>query len=209
MPRRDEDAARIEGPATGGVGLLIIDMINDLSFSGGEALRPKAEAAAAVALALRAEADRLGAPVVYVNDNYGQWHSEKSKIVESCGAKGGPGETLVRLMAPRDNDYFVIKPQFSGFYSTNLPVLLPKLGVTRLVLAGIAADICVLFTAADAHMRAYDLWVPRDAVVSDDDQRKDWALDIMRKSMDAETRGVGELSLQDWVSQGGARPPPA
>jgi nicotinamidase-related amidase len=75
-------------------------------------------------------------------------------------APTGRGGAIVRKLAPRGNDYFVIKPQFSGFYATNLPVLLPKLGVSRLILTGIAADICVLFTAAHAHMRAYDLWVP-------------------------------------------------
>jgi nicotinamidase-related amidase len=36
----------------------------------------------------------------------------------------------------------VIKRQFSGFYSTNLPGLLPKLGVRLLIPTGIAADIC-------------------------------------------------------------------
>lgn len=43
---------------------------------------------------------------------------------------------MVRKIAPRDDDYFVIKPQFSGFYATNLPVLLPTLGVNRLVITG-------------------------------------------------------------------------
>ena len=60
---------------------------------------------------------------------------------------------MAERLRPDDNDYFVIKPQFSGFYSTNLPVLLPKLGVDRLILTGVATDICVLFTAGDAHMR--------------------------------------------------------
>jgi nicotinamidase-related amidase len=206
MAREDDDAGRITTCAPGGVGLLIIDMINDLGFEGGEAIRPKAETAADVVLRLRRDADRLGTPVVYVNDNYGQWHSEKSKIVSACQARDKPGRRLVERIKPRDKDYFVIKPQFSGFYSTNLPVLLPKLGVSRVVLTGIAADICVLFTAADAHMRAYEVWVPSDAVVSDDDRRRDWALDIMAKSMGAETRPTSELSLREWLSaEGDAR----
>jgi len=187
-------------PAAGAVGLLIIDMINDLSFGGGDRLRPKAEAAAQVVRSLRAQAERLGVPVIYVNDNYGLWHSEKSKIVETCSAPDKPGRTLTQLMAPEEEDYFVIKPQFSGFYSTSLSVLLPKLGVRRLILTGIAADICVLFTAADAHMRAYELWIPRDAVASQDDQRTEWALAIMRDSMAAETRATTELELGAWLA---------
>jgi nicotinamidase-related amidase len=203
MTGEDDDAGRITTCAPGGVGLLIIDMINDLGFEGGEKICEKAEDAGEVVLRLRSDADRLGTPVVYVNDNYGQWHSEKSKIVSACMAGDNPGRRLVERLKPRDSDYFVIKPQFSGFYSTNLPVLLPKLGVSRVVITGIAADICVLFTAADAHMRAYDIWTPRDAVVSEDDRRRDWAIDIMANSMGAETRAASELSLEEWLSAGG------
>ncbi len=206
MADRDADAARIRACAPGGVALLIIDMINGLDFDGGDVLQPKAEAAADVVLGLRRDADRLGVPTVYVNDNFGAWHSERSRIVAACGSAEKPGRELVAKMAPRDGDYFVIKPQFSGFYATNLPVLLPKLGATRLVLTGLAADICVLFTAADAHMRAYELWTPRDAVASEDDRRADWALSIMAQSLGADCRGTTEVTLADWVGTGDRAP---
>lgn len=186
--------------APGGVGLLIIDMINALDFGGGAELRPAAEAAGDAILALRAAADAAGVPVVYVNDNNGAWHSEKARIVDDVIHGDAPGAALTRRLAPRDDDYFVIKPQFSGFYASNLPVLLPQLGVSRLVLTGIAADICVLFTAADAHMRQYDLWVPADAIAARDTQRRDWALQIMASSMKAETRPTAELALTDWIA---------
>jgi nicotinamidase-related amidase len=203
MADRDEGAATIEGTAPGGAGLLIVDMINDMAFEGAEAIRPKTEALTSTVLALRERADRLKVPVVYVNDNYGQWHSEKARIVEACSKEDSPGREMVRRIAPRPDDYFVIKPQVSGFYATNLPVLLPKLGVNRLVLTGIAADICVLFTAADAHMREYGLWVPRDAVVSESDEHAEWALETMRKSMGAETRPTSELDLAAWLNARG------
>ena len=90
-------------------------------------------------------------------------------------------------LAPEPNDYFIIKPQFSGFYSTNLPVLLPKLGVSRLVLTGIATDICILFTAADAHMRDYALWIPEDCVAAQEDRSGASALAIMCQTMGAKT----------------------
>ncbi|MBV9813470.1 MAG: cysteine hydrolase, partial [Acetobacteraceae bacterium] len=176
------------------------DMINNLAFEGGENLRPKAEAVADVVLRLRRDAASARVSVIYVNDNYGHWHSERSRIVEECVREDAAGRDFVRRIAPDEDDYFVIKPQFSGFYATNLPVLLPRLGVSRLVLTGIAADICVLFTAADAHMRQYDLWIPADAVASETDDHRDWALEIMRKTMSAETRPTSELSLADWTA---------
>jgi nicotinamidase-related amidase len=179
--------------------LLIIDMINCMDFEGGAALAPAALRAARIVAQLRSQADQAGLPVIYVNDNFGAWHSEKSKLVDQVHAVGSPlGEEL----DPRPSDYFVIKPQFSGFYATNLPVLLPKLGVTRLVLTGIATDICILFTAADAHMRDYALWVPQDAVAAEEEQRGAWALDIMAHAMGATITPTRELSLEAWA--GGA-----
>lgn len=190
-------------PAAGRTALLIIDMISDLDFSGGADMRADAEAAADAVVRLRSAADAARVPVIYVNDNYGQWHSERSRLLEHCRRDGSAGHGLLDRLEPRTNDYFVIKPQFSGFYATNLPVLLPKLGASRLILTGIATDICVLFTAADAHMRDYDLWVPEDAVASADPGRSEWALEIMRNSMKAETRPTGDYSLEAWLAAAG------
>lgn len=180
--------------------MLIIDMVNDLDFPGGERLRPKAEVAAERIAFLRDAADAAGVPTIYVNDNFGHWHSERSRIVDHCAREDSAGRQLVERLRPRDDDYFVIKPQFSGFYATNLPVLLPQLEVSRLILTGVATDICVLFTAADAHMRRYGLWVPEDAVASEDDARTDWALETMRHSMCAETRASADLTFADWLA---------
>jgi nicotinamidase-related amidase len=168
--------------------LVLIDFINPLDFDGAEELRGSADRAASATLKLRKAADALHMPTIYVNDNHGRWRAERSQIVEHCLRDRCPGRDLVRRMRPRERDYFVVKPHLSGFYGTSLPILLPRLGVSRLVLTGLAADICVLFTAADAHMRSYDLWVPADAVASEADEHAQWALDIMQKSMDAETR---------------------
>ncbi|WP_288459833.1 isochorismatase family cysteine hydrolase [uncultured Sphingomonas sp.] len=194
--------ADIPAPDTpGATALLVIDMINDLSFEDGERLRPAAEAAARRIARLRAGAERAGVPVIFVNDNFGRWHADRAAIVDHCERADSAGRTLIDALRPRDDDYFIVKPQFSGFYATNLPVLLPQLGASRLILTGVAADICVLFTAADAHMRDYDLWVPGDAVASETAERRDWALDIMRHSMGADTSATDALTLDEWLER--------
>lgn len=195
--------ATIDKPAAGETALLIIDMINDLDFKDAEKLGAAARDAASVILELRDAADRAGVPVVYVNDNFGQWHSERSRLVEHARRKGGDAAEIVGRLAPRESDYFVIKPQVSGFYATNLQVLLPQLRATRLIMTGVAADICVLFTAAGAHMREYELWVPADGVASSTNERKRWALEIMSKAMNAETASSEELSIDDWLARRG------
>jgi nicotinamidase-related amidase len=184
-------------PAAGHTALLIIDMINDMDFEEGDDLLAGIEAAADIVAKLRDEAEEAGVPVVFVNDNFGQWHSDRARIIDYVASTRG--RNVAQRLRPRADDYFVIKPHVSGFYATNLPALLPRLGVSRLILTGVAADICVLFTAADAHMRDYALWVPSDAVASDRLEHRDWALAIMTKSMGAEIRPTTDLPLRDWL----------
>lgn len=180
--------------------LLIVDVINPLDFNGASPLCKAAEGIVGPIEKLRDAAGDAGLPVVYVNDHHGAWHAESAELVDKIVGADLPGSDLARRLKPRGQDYFVIKPQLSGFYATTLSALLPRLGVSRIVLTGIAADICILFTAADAHMREYDLWVPSDAVAGEHDQRTTWALEIMRNSLSAETRGTNELDLTDWLN---------
>ena len=188
--------------------LLLIDVINDLASDQIDDLPRHARSIIDPILTLREQADAAGLPTIYVNDNFGDWHRDANAIVEHCHGQGGEVAAMIDRLRPRDRDFFVVKPRFSGFYATSLPVLLPRFGVTRLILAGIAADICVMFTAADAHMREYDLWVPTDAVASNRAEHRDWALGIMAKSMSAETRSTAELRLRDWLGKAevGANP---
>ena len=198
MPERESESptAPARDQPRGGTALLIVDMINCFDFPGADQLIPKARCAARAILDLRLQADQAEVPVIYVNDNFGEWHSEKSRLVERAGV-----QLLDPAIAPRDGDYFVIKPQLSGFYSTNLAVLLPKLGVDRLVVTGVATDMCVLFTAADAYMRDYALWVPQDAVAAECNARGAAALAILERHLGAEIAATPDLALSAWTQR--------
>jgi len=198
LSRESDPAER----APGGVGLLIIDLINDMAFDGAAEMAEAALAAAKVTKRLRREADALGTPVIYVNDNYRQWRLGRNGIVAHCLRSNENAAALVRRIRPRTRDYFVVKPHVSGFYATSLPALLPRLGVNRVVLTGVSTEICVMFTAADAHMRAYDIWTPSDAVASAQPEHSEWALQIMRNSLAAEIAPTTDLTLEAWVRRG-------
>jgi len=178
--------------------LLIIDLINEFDFTGGRELHDHMMTMVDRLRALREAVEAEGLPVIYVNDNFGEWHSERSRLVARAV---DAGSELSGRVAPGDEDYFIIKPQFSGFYSTNLAVLLPKLGVRRLIITGVATEVCVLFTAGDAHMRDYAMWIPSDLVGSAHSDRGEAALAIMANALGAETAPTTELSLCDWIAR--------
>jgi len=149
-----------------GTALLLIDVINDLDFDGSDALISEAEPMASRLAALKQRATQAGVPVIYINDNFGQWRSDFRRTVAHCTAHTSPGRRVSRRLRPTARDYFVLKPKHSGFYDTTLDTLLADLRVRRTILTGIAGNICVLFTANDAYMRDLKILAPADCIVS-------------------------------------------
>jgi nicotinamidase-related amidase len=166
--------------------LLIIDVINDLDFPEADELLRYAAPMARRLAAFKKRLKNAGVPVVYVNDNFGRWRSDLQSLVEHCGR--GKARAIVNLLRPEDDDYFVLKPKHSGFFSTTLETLLRYFGARRLILTGIAGNYCVLFTANDAFMRDYTLFVPSDCAVSNTLKENREALALMKRYLKADTR---------------------
>jgi nicotinamidase-related amidase len=97
---------------------------------------------------------------LYVNDNFGDWRSEKEVLIGRClEAKGA---RFVRPLLPDSEDYFVLKPMHSAFYMTPLEVLLQHLQVETLILTGLTSNSCITVTAHDANMRGFGIYIPPD-----------------------------------------------
>ena len=175
--------------------MLLIDVVNRFEFEGGEALLRAARSAARRIAALKARAASLDMPVIYVNDNFGRWRSDFRTLVEHCLREGARGRDIVRLLTPTPHDYFVLKPSNSTFYASILETLLRDLHVETLLLTGVATDNCVLFTAHDAYLRGFRLFVPRDCVAAETSARNSRALEIIGRTMKADTRSSARLRL--------------
>jgi nicotinamidase-related amidase len=183
--------------AAKGTALLLIDVINDLDFPGATALIEAADPMASRIAELKRRAVSAGIPVVYVNDNFGQWRSDFRRTVAHCTSATSPGRRVSRRLKPGPNDYFVLKPRHSGFFATTLEVLLADLGARRLILTGIAGDMCVLFTANDAYVRHYVLLVPSDCVASNSVDRTEAALTQMKTVLRADIRPSDQLTFRN------------
>jgi nicotinamidase-related amidase len=187
MPLSRSEDLHGAAPDKCAVALLLIDWINDLEFVGGDKLFPQALTAARAVAALRRRAKQAGVPVIYCNDNFGKWRSDFRSLLEHVLKDDVRGRPIAELLAPDEEDYFVLKPKHSGFHSTSLDVLLAHLGVSTLILTGIAGNFCVLFTAHDAYMRDFQLLVPRDCTASEQEADNRHALEHMAKTCKADT----------------------
>ncbi len=195
-PARNED---LHGnvPDKSDVALLLIDVINDLEFESGEKLLQHALPMAKKIAALKERARRAGIPTIYVNDNFGKWQSDFSKILNHCLKDEVRGKPIVEILKPDEDDYFVLKPKHSGFFSTTLDTLLDYLQAKTLILTGVAGNICVLFTANDAYMRDFHLVIPEDCLASNTPEDNEHALEIMRTVLKADTRPSAEIAFEE------------
>ncbi|QEG41885.1 cysteine hydrolase family protein [Roseimaritima ulvae] len=175
-------------PDVGDVALLLIDVINDLEFEGGDKLLQLAKPMAERLAALRDQFRNAELPIIYANDNFGRWKSDFRVQVDHCLHGGVRGKPIVEMLQPLDEDYFVLKPKHSAFYATTLDVLLKHLEVKRLVITGMATDICVLFTANDAYMRDFQVTIPADCVAANSQPQSDAALRLMQRVLKADIR---------------------
>ena len=177
------------------VALLLIDVINDFEFEGAEPLFKHALPASQRIADFKRRCAQAGVPTVYVNDNFGKWRSDFRNLISHCLDDNTRGRPIVELLKPDREDYFVLKPKHSGFYSTTLDLLLKHLGAKTLILCGFTGDICVLFTACDAYLRDYHLIIPSDCVVSQETHENERVLRYMQRVMEADVRLSGEVSI--------------
>ena len=198
MPVKSHDLHG-SAPDKSAAALLLIDVINDFEFDGGEELLRLALPAGRKIAALKRRTKQAGIPAIYVNDNFGRWQSDFKKIVAHCRDESR-GKPFVELLTPDDDDYFVLKPKNSGFYSTTLALVLIHLGAKNLILTGIQGNNCVLFTANDAYMRDYKIFVPADCTVSSSEDENLHALKQMENVLKADIRVSEELDLKALTS---------
>jgi hypothetical protein len=114
-PTGDQDL-HVKVPDTSAVALLLIDVINDLEYPGGDKLLEQALPMGCRLAAFKRTAKAAGIPALYGNDNFGRWQSDLDKLVAHCLHDGVRGQPFVELLLPDADDYFVLKPQHSGFY---------------------------------------------------------------------------------------------
>jgi nicotinamidase-related amidase len=208
MPAKNDD---LHGnvPDQSPVALILIDVINDMEFDSGEALLRNALPAARNLARLKQRVKDAGFSTIYVNDNFGKWRSDFRQQLDHVLDEGVRGEPIAKLLRPVKEDYFVLKPKHSGFYNTQLDLLIDYLHVKTVILAGFATDMCVLFTASDAYLRDLQIVVPPDCSASASREHHEQALDHMRRVLHVQTPPSAEIDFNGLLEACAAQTVPA
>ncbi|MEU0788179.1 isochorismatase family cysteine hydrolase [Streptomyces sp. NPDC006173] len=163
--------------------VVVIDMITTYDHADADLLLPSAREAIPSIVQLIQHAREHRIPVIYVNDNFGEWRSHHGEILET--ALAGPHADLVEPLRPDDDSLFVVKARHSIFYETPLAYLLSQLEVEHVILCGQVTEQCILYSALDAHIRHLQVTVPKDAVAHIQEGLAEAALEMMQRNMGA------------------------
>ncbi len=154
--------------------LVIIDL--QKGIVGMSTAHPTAEVVAKSAELVAAFHDKK-LPVVIINVNPFDSKTPPTRVESSTMPKGEEAVKQAREMMEKSgffevveelganpDDIFITKTSWSAFYNTDLDETLQKLGVTGIVLAGVATSIGVDGTARDAARIGYNLTFAADAM---------------------------------------------
>jgi nicotinamidase-related amidase len=178
----------------GHTALIVVDMLNPYGHEDADLLTVSVAEAIGPMRELIDRARESDVPVIYVNDNHGDWTSSSEKIVE-CALKGARPD-LVEPIVPPEGATFVIKARHTTFYQTPFEYLLRQRDISRLVMTGQVTEQCVLYSALDAYVRHFQVAVPSDAVAHIHSNLAEAALEMMARNMKAEVALASELDLQ-------------
>jgi nicotinamidase-related amidase len=182
-------------PDRSSVALLIVDMLTDFELALQQVSLKTLSAAAQRISVLKKRATQNGIPCIYVNDNAGRWQSAGHRVIEQNTAAGSRFSSIAEQLIPDHRDYLVLKPKHSAFYATPLDVLLSHLGVSALVITGMVGKQCILFTAMDAFVREYQLYLPMDCIVTSAKAEASALSKLFATTLDADIRPSGRLRL--------------
>lgn len=144
--------------------ILVVDMLNDFVYGALTCERGKAIVPATARLLDAAR--EAGIPVVFCNDAHRAGIDRELTIWGDHAIAGTPGAEVIPELKLSERDYVVPKRRYSGFFQTDLDILLKELGAQTVVMTGLHAHMCVRHTSADAFSLGYDVVVAKEATDS-------------------------------------------
>jgi len=142
--------------------LIILDMLNDFVDGPLASGREKRiiPGIKKLSLAFRSK----GMPVIFSSDSHLAGIDKELSVWGNHAIKGTDGAEVISELKPEESDFVIPKRRYSGFFGTDLDLLLRELGVTGIVLTGLHANLCVRHTAADAYFLGYRITIPKNCV---------------------------------------------
>ena len=171
--------------------ILVVDMLNDfvtgaLKCDRGLAIVPK------TAELLNAAREK-DVPVIFCNDAHLKGVDHELKLWGDHAIAGTKGAEVIPELGLCEKDYVVSKRRYSGFFHTDLELLLNELGVDTVIITGLHTHMCVRHTTADAYQLGYNVIVAKDATDSFTEEDYTSGLNYLKEVYGAEISDVDSI----------------
>jgi nicotinamidase-related amidase len=179
--------------------ILVIDMLNDFVKKDGKLPLERAGRIIPNIAKLLDEARQAKVPIVYAGDA----HLKSDPEIPLWGEhamKGTPGSQIIDDLKPAPGDYVFEKRTYSAFHDTGVDLLLRDLGVNRILITGMATNICDLHTAGDAFKRGYGIEIVEDCVDAFSEKDHEDGMKFMKTMYNAGSVKSSEL-IDEWKSK--------
>lgn len=174
--------------------ILVVDMLNDFVTGALKCDRGLAIVPATTKL-LDAARDN-GVTVIFCNDAHIKGVDHELKLWGEHAIAGTFGAQVIPELKVSESDYTVPKRRYSGFFRTDLDLLLRELDVHTVILTGLHTHMCVRHTAADAYCLGYNIVVASDATDSFTEEDYNYGIKYLKEVYGASVYTVDELIEQ-------------
>ena len=171
--------------------ILVVDMLNDFVYGALTCERGKAIVPATANLLDAAR--KAGIPVIFCNDAHRKGIDRELALWGDHAIAGTPGAEVIPELSLSESDYVVPKRRYSGFFQTDLDILLKELGVQTVVMTGLHTHMCVRHTSADAYSLGYDVVVAKEATDSFTEEDYNIGLSYLKTCYGADAYSNEEL----------------
>jgi ureidoacrylate peracid hydrolase len=147
--------------------VLVVDMVNDFCTEGGVMVTPGVmDRLGPPQNAIIKKARESGSPIIFIMDSHRsnvKRDREFLKRPRHC-VEGEWGAQISDVLDKQDNDIYVVKRRYSGFFNTDLDLTLRDMQIDTLIVMGVVTNVCVRSTVHDAFFLGYTAIVPEDCV---------------------------------------------
>ncbi len=144
--------------------ILVVDMLND--FVTGALKCDRGLAIVATNAKLLKGAREKNIPIIFCNDAHVKGIDHELQLWGEHAIAGTKGAEVIPELEVNEKDYIIPKRRYSGFFHTDLDLLLKELNIDTVILTGLHTHMCVRHTAADAYCLGYNVVVASDATDS-------------------------------------------
>lgn len=174
--------------------ILVVDMLND--FVTGALKCDRGLAIVPNVARLLDGARKKGVAVIFCNDAHIKGIDHELKLWGDHAIAGTKGAEVIPELKLCEKDYVVPKRRYSGFFRTDLELLLKELGIENVVMTGLHTHMCVRHTSADAYCLGYNVIVASDATDSFTEQDYNIGIEYLKSVYGAQVFTVDELLSQ-------------